>query len=129
MLSTILCSSTSSLNSPGWSGSASLRLVAKSMRPVGVQSRFTTPLNSLLFLPLARLLISASGFAIAQVLHLSKRNFIAYHLVMTQRNAPALRPGLSTFLSLFLPVWKRNQSGVICIGLFCFRQNVANAYT
>src|SRR5262249_45821492 len=37
MLSTTLRSSTSSLNSPGWSGSALLSLVAKSMRPVGTQ--------------------------------------------------------------------------------------------
>src|SRR5262249_40564668 len=32
----------------GWSASALLCLVAKSMRPVGIQSRFTTPLNSVL---------------------------------------------------------------------------------
>src|SRR5262245_25855197 len=48
MLSMILRSSTSSLNSLGWSASALLCLVAKSMRPVGIQSRFTTPLNSVL---------------------------------------------------------------------------------
>src|SRR5262245_23416450 len=48
ILSMILRSSTSSLNSLGWSGSALLSsLVAKSMRPVGTQSRFTIPLNSL----------------------------------------------------------------------------------
>src|SRR5262249_9589608 len=69
MLSMILRSSTSSLNSPGCSGSALLSsLVAKSMRPVGTQSRFTTPLGSLLFLPLARLVINASGFSIARSL-------------------------------------------------------------
>src|SRR5215471_15161855 len=68
MLSTILRSSTSSLNSLGWSGSALLSSLApKSMRPVGTQSCFTIPLNSLLvtLLPVARLVISASGFAIA----------------------------------------------------------------
>src|SRR5262245_51820657 len=69
MLSMILRSSTSNLNSLGWSASALLSsLVAKSMRPVGTQSRFTTPLNSLLVLAFARLAISASGFAIARSL-------------------------------------------------------------
>src|SRR5262245_25297961 len=62
-----LCSSTSSLNSLGWFGSALLSsLVAKSMRPVGTQSRFTTPLTLLLGLfPVAKPVITASGFAIA----------------------------------------------------------------
>src|SRR5262249_12000012 len=69
MLSMILRSSTSSLNSPGCSGSALLSsLVAKSMRPVGIQSCFTTPLESWLLLPLARLVITVSGFAIARSL-------------------------------------------------------------
>src|SRR5262245_43565619 len=54
---------------------------------------------------------------------------LVFASTMTHRNAPAVRPGLPTFLLLFLRVWNRNQSCVICSGLLCFRQNVANAYT
>src|SRR5215510_14319588 len=63
-----LRSSTSSLNSLGWFGSALLSsLEAKSMRPVGTQSRFTTPLTSLLneLFPPAKLAITVSGLGIA----------------------------------------------------------------
>ena len=43
----ILRSSTSSLNSLGWFGSPLLSIGGESMRPVGTQSRFTTPTASL----------------------------------------------------------------------------------
>src|SRR5215510_10314265 len=63
-----LRSSTRSLNSLGWFGSALLSsLLAKSMRPVGTQSRFTTPLTSLLneLFPPAKFAITVSGLGIA----------------------------------------------------------------
>src|SRR5262249_29857783 len=99
------------------------------MRPVGTQSRFTTPLDSLLFLPLARLLISASGFAIAQGPSPLEKEFHSVSPRNDSKKCPGAKAGALRVSSLFLPVWKKNQSGVICFGLFCFRQNVANAYT
>src|SRR5262245_32403185 len=72
-----LRSSTSSLNSLGWFGSALLSsLEAKSMRPVGTQSRFTTPLTSLLneLFPPAKLAITVSGLGIAHSFSSGKRN-------------------------------------------------------
>jgi hypothetical protein len=36
-------------------------------------------------------------------------------------------PSHNTLLLLFLSVWKRNQSCVMCIGLHCFRQDTAGA--
>src|SRR5262245_56681378 len=66
-------------------GSALLSsLVAKSMRPVGTQSCFTIPLNSVLFLPLARLVISASGFSIARSLMSDPEYNIGVHFKGTQ---------------------------------------------
>jgi hypothetical protein len=68
----IIRSSTSSLNSLGWFGSSLLSiLVAKSMRPVGAQSRFTTPLSWLLnrLFSLPKLVITVSGLAISHSCH------------------------------------------------------------
>jgi len=60
----------------GLFGSVSLSsLVAKSMRPVGTQSRFTTPLTVLRGLfPFAKPVITASGLAIAHSFSIGKRN-------------------------------------------------------
>src|SRR5262245_912522 len=69
-----LRSSTSSLNSLGWFGSELLSsLEAKSMRPVGTQSRFTTPLTLLLneLFPPAKLAITVSRLGIAHSLSMS----------------------------------------------------------
>src|SRR5262245_14924652 len=63
MLSTILRSSTSNLNSLGSSVPVELplRRVAKSMRPVGAQSRLTTPWYAVCFSSLHLLKVSTLG--------------------------------------------------------------------
>src|SRR5262245_53509830 len=63
MLSTILRSSTSNLNSLGSSAPVELplRRVVKSMRPVGAQSRFTTPWYAVCFSSLHLLNVSTLG--------------------------------------------------------------------
>src|SRR5215510_3222282 len=63
MLSTILRSSTSNLNSLGSSVPVELplRRVAKSMRPVGAQSRLTTPWYAVCFSSLHLLKVSTWG--------------------------------------------------------------------
>src|SRR5262245_4133369 len=63
MLSTILRSSTSNLNSLGSSASVEfpLRRVAKSMRLVGAQSRLTTPWYAVCFSSLHLLKVSTLG--------------------------------------------------------------------